>query len=520
MAASESGGGRLLSTSFLKAQRAALRLDLPAAIDLNQATISQLSDHAYIGKRLAKMIVALRRQKIRTPADLAHRRLLTPAQLKQLSQTAFGSHPVRPLILGVSASPMRVYAGENFAVRVDFLRDAMVLPEILSLEVRFPSGVIRHGHFRITRQHLSNGNIKVRGLKSGEAGDLVVLAKLRDSEGGVHERSAEIGVFTHNPVHMYITPQFWTQSGSVGAPKYDFDDDKFFCHADVRWVNSESHVVNLGRQVTVRMTDAGTGHIATFSFNLRSDVIIPANSTVYGTLYTSHGNSSGAYSEFMARGDLTYRYSMSGSGFTPTRHQVWRAMRVVGYNIIRVGDFTAAERSEYRRAGAEIASNIYRSRDMTVHDVELYRIEGTPEMDADKARWRFIDNANERSDLRAKYRVDNWFLDVFFVEGIWNGAFGSSPVNGPSNKSGDSSGLVIRRDTDTVNLGQTFAHEGGHYLGLEHADEADGCDDTDPSDPNISDNFIFSASRRDSDVITGCQINTMRRHGLVRVLTP
>jgi hypothetical protein len=79
---------------------------------------------------------------------------------------------------------------------------------------------------------------------------------------------------------------------------------------------------------------------------------------------------------------------------------------------------------------------------------------------------------------------------------------------------------VIRRDSDTVNLGQTFAHEGGHYLALEHADEDDGCADTDPSDPNISDNFIFSSSRRDSDVITLCQIDKMRRHGLVRSMTP
>jgi hypothetical protein len=157
---------------------------------------------------------------------------------------------------------------------------------------------------------------------------------------------------------------------------------------------------------------------------------------------------------------------------------------------------------------------------MTVYGVELYRIEGTPAMDADKARFRFIDSQAEINDLRSSYTVSNWYLDVFFVEGRWDGAFGSSPTNGPVDKNGNTSGLVIRRDDDTVNLGQTFAHEAGHYLGLEHADEDDGCADTDPSDPNISDNFIFSSSRSDSDVITGCQIDTMRRHGLVRSVTP
>jgi hypothetical protein len=188
-------------------------------------------------------------------------------------------------------------------------------------------------------------------------------------------------------------------------------------------------------------------------------------------------------------------------------------MRTIGYNIIRVGDFTGAERNEYRKAAEQVASGIFRSRDMTVHGVELYRIEGTTDMDADKARFRFIDNQGEISALRNKYTVDNWYLDVFFVEGRWDGAFGSSPVNGPVDKQGDSSGLVLRRDSDTVNLGQTFAHEAGHYLALKHADEDDGCADTDPSSSTISDNFIFT-SRRDSDDYRIDQQDA--GHGLVR----
>ena len=259
--------------------------------------------------------------------------------------------------------------------------------------------------------------------------------------------------------------------------------------------------------------------MADFSFDLSGDVVIPSFSTVYGNWYTSHG-SGGIFDEFSAKGDLTFRYSMSGSGFAPTRSQVWRTMRTIGYNIIRVGDFTGSERNEYTRAAEQIASGIFRSRDMTVYGVELYRIEGTPDMDADKARYRFIDNQGEINALRNRYTVDNWYLDVFFVEGRWDGAFGSSPTNGPVDKEGDSSGLILRRDSDTVNLGQTFAHEAGHYLGLEHADEDDGCADTDPSSPTISDNFIFSSSRRDSAVITSCQINKMRQHGLVRSMTP
>jgi hypothetical protein len=225
------------------------------------------------------------------------------------------------------------------------------------------------------------------------------------------------------------------------------------------------------------------------------------------------------FDEFNAKGDLTFRYTMSGSGFSPSRSLIWRTMRTIGYNIIRVGDFTGTERSEYQRAAAEVASGIFQSRDMTVYGTELYRIEGTTEMDADKARWRFIDNDGEFDAMASKYSVSNWYMDVFMVESYFGG-FGASYVDAPSDKNGNRSGIVIGRDGDTVNLGQTFAHEAGHHLGLEHADDNDGCADTDPASPTISDNFIFSSSARDSADITGCQINKMRQHGFVRSMTP
>ncbi len=419
---------------------------------------------------------------------------------------------------GISCDTDPLFVNEAFAVRVDFLKSP-VSAEILTLDTLFPSGQMKHGHFRLTTRDRRAGRVAVPGIRSSESGGVRVLATLRDEMGGLHQASSEFGVFTRNPVQMFITPQNATQSGNAGAPKYNWDEDRWYCYADVRWVNGESSAVNLGRRVTVRMSDAGD-EVDTFSFNLGGDIVVPAMSTVYGSLYTYHGSNTDEYDIFMDRGDLTFRYSMSGGGFTPVRNQVWRGMRVIGFNIIRVGDFTNTERSEYRRAAAEVASGILQSRDMTVYGVELYRIEGTTAMNADKARFRFIDSDEEIDDMSDAYSVDNWFIDVFFVEGRWDGAFGSSYVNAPADKEGDLSGICIARDGDTVNLGQTFAHEAGHHLGLEHADENDGCADTDPSDPNISDNFIFSSSRRDSAVITGCQIDKMRRHGLVRVMTP
>lgn len=520
MAKTDKGSGRLATMKELKAFEKMRGLDLPETIDLNQTPLKILSSHLLIGKATAAKLMRLRKNRsIETPADLYHAGVINSEQLRIFEQFSFGRIALRPMITDISTDAKRLYVNEPFNIRIDFLKKPLVQAEIVSISVRFPSGAMRNSHFKISDEDRRAGRITLRNFVSGESGEFSILATLRDGDGGVHQKAATFGVFTRNPVQIYVTPTYLTQSGSVGAPKYNFGERRWYCYASVRWVNSTGSTVNLGRRVTVAMTDAGS-NIGTFTFDLSGDIVIPAWSTVYGSWYTYHNEGSNAYNVYINKGDLTYRYTMSGSGFEPARNQIWRAMRVIGYNIIRVGDFSSTERSEYQRAASEIASGILQSRDMTVYGVELYRIEGTAEMDADKARFRFIDSQSEINDMRNKYTVSNWFLDVFFVEGRWDGAFGSSPTNGPVDKQGNSSGLVIRRDGDTVNLGQTFAHEAGHYLGLEHADENDGCDDTNPADPNISDNFIFSSSRSDSDVITGCQIDKMRRHGLVHSLTP
>ncbi len=519
MAVESGGSGRLLTLKNQALVRASFGPQLPPVLDLNKAKLDPLAAHPLIGPALAAKLVKYRKSsKIFTPGDLLHAGLINSGQLRALDGFAFGAVRLRPLLQSIHIAGRRLYVDEEFALRFNWLKSTVAVPEILTIVVRFPSGRATEIHIRLSTKEAKSGELALPGFVSGESGEFYVFATLRDSDGGVSSQSAIFGVFTRNPVQMFVTPQYSSQSGSAGAPKYNFGESRWYCYADVRWVNGESRSVNLGRLVDVLATDAGIGTVANFNFNLSGDIVIPAFSTVYGSWYTYHG-SGGVFNEFNAKGDLTFRYSMNGSGSNPSCTQVWRVMRTIGYNIIRVGDFTGTERSEYQRAAAQVASGIFQSRDMTVYGTELYRIEGTADMDADKTRWRFIDNDAEFDAMASKYSVPNWYMDVFMVEGYWGG-FGASYVNAPTDKNGSHSGIVIGRDGDTINQGQTFAHEGGHHLGLEHADEDDGCSDTDPSSPNISDNFIFSSSRRDSAVITGCQINKMRQHGFVRSMTP
>jgi hypothetical protein len=492
---------------------------MPPALDLNKATAGSLAAHPFIGRQLAgKILAARKKRRILSPAHLFHAGAIDRHALRALEGGSFGSARTRPQMQRIEIDGRRLYVDEPFDLRFAWLTAEGVAPVILSVHVRFPSGRRSTLHVRISKDDLKAGAVTLPGFSSGESGELYVHATLRDAAGGVSSQSALFGVFTRNPVQIFVTADYTTQSGAAGAPKYDFGNNRWYCHAQVRWVNGENRSVNLGRRVDVHVTDAGIGTVADFSFDLSGDIVIPALTTVYGNWHTWHSGG-GVFDEFQAKGDLTFRYTMNGSGFSPQRSLVWRTMRTLGYNIIRVGDFTGAERTEYQRAAQDVASGIFRSMDMTVYGTELYRIEGSADMEADKARWRFIDNDGEFDAMASKYSVPNWYIDVFMVEGYWGG-FGASYVDAPTDKNGNRSGIVIGRDGDTTNLGQTFAHEAGHHIGLEHADDNDGCADTDPAAADIDDNFIFSSSRRDSTVITGCQENKMRRHGFVRAMTP
>lgn len=513
------GSGRVYSKRETREIRSLFAPPLPEPLDLNKARSEQLASHPLIGKSLAAKIIRLRkRSPLSTPSDLFHAGLVDRTKLRSLENYTFGTVKVRPLLLLIETGQSRLYVDEPFDLRFKWVKSDATQPAILSVDVRFPSGRRSQFHARVDNENAQAGEFVLGSFASGESGEFSVFATLRDDAGGVSRRSATFGVFTRNPVQMFVTPQYLTQSGTAGAPKYNFAESSWYCYADVRWVNGESQTVNLGRRVDVEVSDAGFGQAGVLTFNLSGDVVIPPFSTVYGNWYTFHKGDVIA-NEFSAKGDLTYKYSMRNSIFNPTRSVVWRTMRTIGYNLIRIGDFSSSEISEYQKAAQNVSSGILRSRDFTVYGTELYKIEGTKELDADKEKWRFIDNDSEILALNSKYSVPNWYLDVFMVEGI-AGGLGQSPVNGPVDKKGPKSGIVIGRDKDTVNLGQTFAHESGHHLGLEHADENDGCADTDPASPKISDNFIFSASKKESAVITDCQENKMRQHGLVRSMTP
>ena len=194
----------------------------------------------------------------------------------------------------------RLYVDKRFALQFEWLRSTSVQPVILSVDVRFPSGRTGTLHIRLSKRELKAGAVSIPGFSCGESGELYVLATLRDVSGRRFAAERLFTVVTRNPVQLFVNPDYVTQSGSAGAPKYNFSENRWYCYAQVRWVNGESRSVNLGRRVDVHVTDAGIGTVADFSFNLSGDIVVPAFSTVYGKWYTWHGGG-GVFDGFRRR---------------------------------------------------------------------------------------------------------------------------------------------------------------------------------------------------------------------------
>jgi hypothetical protein len=96
-------------------------------------------------------------------------------------------------------------------------------------------------------------------------------------------------------------------------------------------------------------------------------------------------------------------------------------------------------------------------------------------------------------------------VDMFVVKRMTKGE-GWSPVGGPCNKKRKGmTGIVVSLNGDAANRGNTFAHELGHYFGLEHA----SC-----SDPAFAANFIRGGgcSSNSNTIVTAEQAAIMKTH--------
>ncbi len=158
-------------------------------------------------------------------------------------------------------------------------------------------------------------------------------------------------------------------------------------------------------------------------------------------------------------------YGAAGTGRLPLYRLLKRFGAAVDVNVILVGvdNFTQADRTEVVGA-LNIARDIYAKVALQVRTVQWYGVSA-----ADAGAFEIIDSSSEAHDLSNDWTVPNHAIDLFVVR-VMNGADGWSAVNGPCDKNDGKhmTGSVVSLNGPVANSGNTFAHEMGHYLGLNH----------------------------------------------------
>lgn len=218
----------------------------------------------------------------------------------------------------------------------------------------------------------------------------------------------------------------------------------------------------------------------------------------YTTSMAEWNNAVGA--GWAKEGIACFVFDTARTGAVPLHRLFKPGDRHVDVNIILVGTegFTTADRTKVNDSIA-IMRTIYEQVGFGVRVAGRFAI---PLAQANGHET--IESGSEASDLTAEWTVPNGAVDMFVVKVMSGGADGRSPAPGSCDKNGKGmTGSVVSLNGSTANSGNTFAHEVGHYLGLQHI-----------SDPN---NFIGGNGASDSKTaILTSQGNTMKSHCFAR----
>lgn len=301
-------------------------------------------------------------------------------------------------------------------------------------------------------------------------------------------------------VEVVLNPRPRLQQVNGGA-RYVLSDNTFQLIQDIDLVNRTNQRVGVNPVVVLRTTDKNGNQLYVENIRLASStIVLPPNST-RSWQFTTTGN----FPRLKDCEIITVSIQITLVDPPSTVPSLisdsltWKAKECVCINIIYVSreDYTAVDLQEVQD-GIRITKQIYEQVDFTICDVNYYRISR-----ADAGNHRVIDSSSEARQLTQDWTVQNDCLDVFVVRSMV-GADGWSPVGGPCDKDAKGmNGVVVSLNGGSANVGNTFAHEIGHYLGLNHI-----------ADPN---NFIGNNGASNSNTaIEVWQQKEMKKHCAVK----
>jgi len=224
----------------------------------------------------------------------------------------------------------------------------------------------------------------------------------------------------------------------------------------------------------------------------------PGNGDHFYTTSAAERDNAVANVGYVSEGVAGHVYAAGGTDRAP----LYRLLKVFGagfdVNLILVGteNFTTALRTQLD-GSLSGAQAIYTNVGLQMRNLQFFHIDV-----ADAGTYANLDRS-EASSLTGDWTVPNHAVDLFISPMLTGGADGVSPINGSCNKDAKGmNGCVVSLNGDTANSANTFAHEIGHYLGLDHIAE-----------PN---NFIGNNGPSNSNTqIFQWQGDTMSKHCFV-----
>jgi hypothetical protein len=138
----------------------------------------------------------------------------------------------------------------------------------------------------------------------------------------------------------------------------------------------------------------------------------------------------------------------------------------VHINIIHVGAIDSDDDATID-AAVHVCRTVYATVGLGVGRVWHYAISAT-----DAAGMDVIDSASEKNQLLGKWTVGGTGIDMFMVRDItYDSVIGSAgyiPDKCGDTPDSDEDGVIVDVNLTAAQVGRTFSHELGHYLGLSH----------------------------------------------------